>query len=221
MSETFQMFQYDLMGNAASITPSANPKNEWKALPPPLFTVVTPKPEVKKYAKFKLPKINSYKKYKWPEKVYEHDGYMSYIEVEHLLNKMALAKKALAGHNFDTIAFRGMSGAIYGSTLAANLNKHMILVRKEHVIRPKGEFKGGSHSGYPVAGYKKAKRYLIVDDFQETGKTTRAIRDAIKEFAPKAKCIGVLEMCSVTDHALQQMKTKKWKLAQVKEDIND
>ena len=86
---------------------------------------------------------------------------------------------------FDTIAYRGMSGALFAPELSRVLDKHLILVRKS---------KKDNHAGCLVEGNKLCKNYIIVDDFINTGKTVKTIQKEIKKFAPKAKCIGVLEI---------------------------
>jgi adenine/guanine phosphoribosyltransferase-like PRPP-binding protein len=95
-----------------------------------------------------------------------------------------VALKALKplSDQFDSIAFSGMSGAIIAPLLANRLKKELILVRK------KGD-KDGDASGFTLA-----KSYVIVDDFIDTGDTTRRIRHQIKKWNPKAKCLGVLEV---------------------------
>jgi phosphoribosylpyrophosphate synthetase len=95
----------------------------------------------------------------------------------------------LGKYEFDAIAFRGMSGAIPSPVIALAMNKTMIMVRK-----PESE----SHSGRNVEGDRAARRYVIVDDFIESGATVQAIYDQVKEFTDwyrlgeHAVCIGVL-----------------------------
>jgi adenine/guanine phosphoribosyltransferase-like PRPP-binding protein len=86
---------------------------------------------------------------------------------------------------YDSIAFMGMSGALFGPELSRRLNKHLIMVRKST---------NDTHSSSLVEGYYKGKNYIIVDDFIASGKTVRNIRKRIKKFNPKAKCVGILEI---------------------------
>ena len=65
---------------------------------------------------------------------------------------------------FDAIAFRGMSGAIIACPVASIFKKPLIIVRKS--IK-------NCHSSRQVEGFIDAKKYIIVDDFIETGKTIR------------------------------------------------
>jgi adenine/guanine phosphoribosyltransferase-like PRPP-binding protein len=92
----------------------------------------------------------------------------------------------LKRYDFQGIAFRGVSGALSGPPLAFKMNKTVIVVRK-----PKHE--ETNHSSMPVEGDRAVKRYVIVDDFISSGATVREIVQRISEFAPDARCIGVIE----------------------------
>lgn len=83
---------------------------------------------------------------------------------------------------FDSIAFRGMSGALLAPTLAIRLNKQLIMVRK----------KTETHSGLIVEGNLKSKKYIIVDDFIDSGLTVANILMEIKRVFPRASCQGIL-----------------------------
>jgi orotate phosphoribosyltransferase-like protein len=96
------------------------------------------------------------------------------------------AKKCVVNLSYDSVAFRGMSGTILGPSMALRLNKNMIMVRKKNA---------GSHSLKDVEGFSKSKKYIIVDDFIDSGKTVCEIITSIKKFSPKAKCIGILICC--------------------------
>lgn len=82
---------------------------------------------------------------------------------------------------FDAVAFRGVSGALIGPVLADYFDKYLVIVRKPE---------DGHHNSscdrlaiYDPALRKHTQannlRYLIVDDFVETGNTVKAIVDAI------------------------------------------
>jgi adenine/guanine phosphoribosyltransferase-like PRPP-binding protein len=90
---------------------------------------------------------------------------------------------ALRDLRFDAVAFRGMSGALIGPPVAVRMNKSMIMVRKDN---------DRSHSSHLVEGDRSVKRYIILDDFQSTGTTGAVIVRAVKEFQPKARCLGLL-----------------------------
>jgi hypoxanthine phosphoribosyltransferase len=96
------------------------------------------------------------------------------------------AIRTLPKKKFDSIAFRGMSGAIVAPIIAMKLKKNLIMVRKN------GE---ETHSLSKVEGFSRSKRYIIVDDFIESGETAANIYFEVKDFAPKAECIGLLVVC--------------------------
>lgn len=96
------------------------------------------------------------------------------------------AKQLLKDQQFDAIAFRGMSGAMVAPVLAYALDKSLIMVRK-----PKHHSEE-HHSHMPVEGDINTGRYLIVDDFRSTGATIRAILTDVRNFAPEARCMGVM-----------------------------
>jgi len=87
------------------------------------------------------------------------------------------AVKYLKGVKFDTIVFRGFSGAIVGPAVALRLGKSWALVRKV------GD---SSHSLRAVEGYILGK-YVIIDDFIDTGETVNKI---ISTFS-NGLCAGV------------------------------
>ncbi len=88
-----------------------------------------------------------------------------------------------SGIEFDAIAFRGMSGAVIAPVLAAKLKKGLIAVRKSDE---------NTHSYVKVEGLRDA-RYLIVDDFVDSGHTIKTIIKEIKEWDNgKGVCVGLL-----------------------------
>lgn len=84
-------------------------------------------------------------------------------------------------HLYDTIVFRGMSGALVAPGVAIQLNKNLIFVRKEK----------NHHSTQLVEGYFDVRRYIIVDDFVDTGRTVAKIIQKLKIFQEKARCVGL------------------------------
>jgi adenine/guanine phosphoribosyltransferase-like PRPP-binding protein len=84
---------------------------------------------------------------------------------------------------FDAIACRGLSGLLIAPQIAVRLEKSLIVVRK-------GE---DCHSSNMVEGDSATLRYIIVDDLIASGSTVRAMHKEIGKFAPKAKCLGVLQ----------------------------
>jgi adenine/guanine phosphoribosyltransferase-like PRPP-binding protein len=87
--------------------------------------------------------------------------------------RAAIENLTPVAHQFDAIAVRGMSGATVGSILAHLLGKDLIIVRKPNVSDHSIESVEGPLSRDPLA------RYLIVDDFEVSGETIRAIKEAI------------------------------------------
>jgi len=74
----------------------------------------------------------------------------------------ALRKK----QSFTGMVFRGQSGAALAYPLSARLHIPLICVRK----------KGERSHGFDVEGSQaNVRRYIILDDFMETGKTVKAL----------------------------------------------
>lgn len=107
------------------------------------------------------------------------------ISPKKLKQALPVIKKILAGYDFDAIAFRGLSGTLLAMPIAMATGKTLLAVRKP------GE---KSHSAYRmVQGDKNSEHYIIVDDFQESGETARAIMNAVSQFN-SSKCLGILEV---------------------------
>jgi len=117
-------------------------------------------------------------------------GYLrNYLNPKKSKAKFKKAVEILKGLKFDSIAFRGVSGALIAPVLAHALNKNIIVVRKGNQ---------NSHSYRTVEGNFDCKTYVIADDFVDTGRTVKTIKREIKKEAPDAQCIGVLEMADIT-----------------------
>jgi orotate phosphoribosyltransferase-like protein len=86
---------------------------------------------------------------------------------------------------YDTMAFQGMSGAVIAPILARKLGKQLLLVRKSS---------DDTHSRLHLEGNHSCKKYIIVDDFIDTGATVERIQKKVYSELPKATCIGVLEV---------------------------
>lgn len=106
------------------------------------------------------------------------------VPPEKMRATVELALKFLERYEYDTLAFSGLSGFLLGPVLCYLTGKEMIAVRKP------GD---NTHSFYTVEGNKNAERYIIVDDFIGSGETVRRIENEVKNFAPEAICLGVLE----------------------------
>ena len=115
-----------------------------------------------------------------PEK-YEHCGYLAQaLQREEIDEAVGLCVETLKGRKFDTIAFRGLSGALIAPIVAHILSKEIIVVRKKQT----------DHSNHRVEGHLAAKRYVILDDFISGGETVREIILRVNKFAPSATLWG-------------------------------
>lgn len=92
------------------------------------------------------------------------------------------AKRFFKDKQFDAIVVTGVSGQMFGGPLAYTLKKPIIVVRKK---------KDNSHSLHSLEGVIYCKRYFIVDDLIDTGKTIKNILGKMKEQRPLAECCGV------------------------------
>lgn len=81
------------------------------------------------------------------------------------------AREALRGVKYDTMVCMGTSGTSLVPWLARRLRKYFVIVRKD------GE---SSHASSRLNGMLGA-RYVLVDDFVETGSTLRRMVEAIDE----------------------------------------
>ena len=118
-----------------------------------------------------------------------------FLDMAELPIYVQYAIEALRTKRFDSLAFRGLSGAIIAPPVAIALKKNLILVRK-----PEEE----THSDYLVEGNSSSKKYIIIDDFVSSGKTARAIIEAIATFAPQAKCLGALSVQHIDPDLLKR-----------------
>jgi len=101
-------------------------------------------------------------------KQYKHCGWLTIPAQRHKCDQaLRLAVDTLKSTNveFDTIAFCGMSGAMFAPILAYLMDKDVLCVRKDEKC----------NSFNVVEGHKSAERVLIVDDFRSTGRTIRRI----------------------------------------------
>jgi len=117
------------------------------------------------------------------QKVYHVNRFVKMID-----KAVDLAKKIKRTHKYDTIAFSGSSGAAVAYVLSAQLKVPLIHIRS-------GE--NSSHyyhraSDSKFEGNASSKKYLIVDDFIESGGTIICIRNTIKKVAPKANCVAIM-----------------------------
>ena len=99
---------------------------------------------------------------------------------------IAKARKIYTRTPFDTIAFRGSSGAAMAFPLSLTLQIPCIYVRKPNEQ---------SHGNRIEGPWKVVHTYLIIDDFISEGKTIKAIVDAL----PELSCIGALMYARTTE----------------------
>jgi adenine/guanine phosphoribosyltransferase-like PRPP-binding protein len=133
-------------------------------------------------------------------KLYDHAAYLDILRPDRLEYRFDCAKDAFktCPVEFDTIAFSGCSGTMFGPILALHLNKEMILVRKEQdcpsnnkrIRKLQGHI---NHSQRRVEGYTECKRYIIVDDQVSMGDTVKRMAKEIRAFAPEAQCVAVYQ----------------------------
>lgn len=81
---------------------------------------------------------------------------------------------------FDTIVFRGNSGTLIAPVIASRLGKEILMVRKPN---------DKSHSFSLLEGNCDIKKYIIIDDFMDTGETIREILSAVKNGISNAQCV--------------------------------
>jgi hypothetical protein len=72
---------------------------------------------------------------------------------------------------FDTIVFRGMSGALVVPSVADKLGKGMLMIRKQD----------GNHSMYGIEGNVALESYVIIDDLIASGGTLNSIMDGVDQ----------------------------------------
>jgi hypothetical protein len=123
--------------------------------------------------------------YKHQPKWIHADYLRALIPTDQLAKTARLVRRALAKYDYDALACRGVSGLLITPIMAVRLKKSLLVVRKPSEDQ---------HSGRIVEGDIAARRYIILDDFICEGETAKAIRKEIKNFAPRAKCLGVLEV---------------------------
>ncbi len=96
-----------------------------------------------------------------------------------------IVKKAVAALkdiDFDTIVFRGMSGALIAPIVAHVLGKEIVMLRK-----PEAQ----THSSYKYEGYLNVQRYIIIDDFVSTGSTVGEIVSRMRDMVADVKFVGL------------------------------
>lgn len=100
---------------------------------------------------------------------------MSYLSLAHSKRQSQIrrAVRAIREQNldFDSIVCTGISGIIAAPTIAERLKKRLVIVRKDET----------SH-GEQVESIGQINKYLIIDDFIETGETLNRIMEILEDY---------------------------------------
>lgn len=112
---------------------------------------------------------------------YLHDA----LVPEHRANNIRRAVETLTKHEFDAIAVSGVSGLTMGSIVSFQLNKPLIVVRKDYEVTDHH-----SHSTLKVEGPDRIDSFVIFDDCISSGNTVKRIDQAI--FARYAKVLNLV-----------------------------
>ena len=100
------------------------------------------------------------------------------------------AVRKIENLDFDSIAFRGVSGALIAPIVAYKLKKPVTCIRKPTE---------SSHGWTKLEGAIGVERYIIIDDFIYTGETVNEIHGALLADAaieriipwPRPKCVAI------------------------------
>lgn len=118
-----------------------------------------------------------------------------------------------SGVEFDTIVFRGSSGALVAPTLSMRLDKEMLMVRKED----------NNHSCYKIEGYVGSKGFIVVDDLICSGGTLNEIFNQVRNHKDypisHAPCVGIFLYHNYGDKSFNTDVTYKKDNNEVKEKI--
>lgn len=105
------------------------------------------------------------------------------------------AKRLKDKHNFDTIAFCGMSGAAMAFLLAHQLRLPLLCVRKKN---ESSHYRSQMPSTL-MEGNLDCQRYLLLDDFISSGATVNYVVESIADELPNAKCVAMLMYAAYGD----------------------
>jgi len=117
------------------------------------------------------------------------------FEKRQYVRLLKILEKIMPMEDFNSIAFRGVSGSAFAFPLSLSLDKGLICVRKEQ-----------GHHRHKIEGHIYVGCYAIVDDFVDSGATIAKIKNDIAYFcldrntpAPKCKAVFLYNEC-VNDH---------------------
>jgi len=130
--------------------------------------------------------------------------YLKYLfrveDFDYTIDKLRLKLNRLKSRKkFDSIAFTGVSGAGVAFPISYLLEIPLICVRKSEV----------THSRYRVEGNRSCKKYIILDDFVDSGRTFKTIIDEISLFAPRAQCVGIVTYDQCRSTSFRKYKNNK------------
>lgn len=140
--------------------------------------------------------------------LYKKSAFIDYSHIHLLMNPRSLAEAiqrsveavelAKCNGRVDAIAVRGISGAAVGFAVAARVGLPVILVRKDGDDSHSGAGIVESQ-GHILVGDDAILRYVIIDDFIESGDTIIKTVRAIVEYAAMhsatcydTECVGVI-----------------------------
>lgn len=105
-------------------------------------------------------------------------------------------------HRFDSLVTTGLSGVVVGSPVALLLDKPLVILRK-----PSDD----CHSSSRFINLKSlGKRYLVIDDLQDTGATLKRIRATLQHVASESTYVGVYFYGGLWATAPRQADGFKW-----------
>lgn len=121
--------------------------------------------------------------------LYIKTGYLREVYYKDVFNKKIkqcynILKEFGKKNKFDTILFTGNSGAAFAYPLSLSLKKHLLCLRK-----------GRSHFGTGFEGNFDVKKYIIVDDFVESGNTVDRLLTKTSKTFKLSNCVGILLYC--------------------------
>lgn len=107
------------------------------------------------------------------------------------------ARDIYKDHPYDAIAFTGVSGCAIGFLLGYTLNIPVICIRKTD---QESHYKSWCcEDQRAFEGFTATYRYLIVDDFVDSGRTVERIMEVINSNCGKCRCVAMLMFNQPTD----------------------
>ena len=107
-----------------------------------------------------------------------------YLQGKRLKTVIRRTVKLLRDKNikFDTIAVKGNSGMLIGPSLAMEMNKSLLIIRKPAER---------NHSYNKVEGWGHNQRILILDDFIASGKTIESMIKSINDYCATPTIVAI------------------------------